>query len=616
MTRRRTLVVAGLAAVTILSTILRLLVPLWVIGDAVEDDQLFVRLGSSLRDGAWLGPFDTRTLQKGPAFPAFLALAQQTRLPYLLVVHLVHLLACAAAAGAIGRAAGSRQIGCWLYVVLALDPSYYGWGASRVLRDNWYSSVCLLLFALAALALPGSGSGGPAVASRWARRALAGVAAGLVLAGYWLTRAEHPWLLPAIAAVLAAAVVFRQHRQHRLRPAGRWRGWLVAAGPVVGCAAVAVAVLAATTWGVAAQNRRAYGASLTDDFAGGQFARLYSTWQSVHAGPARRYVPISRPQRLAVYRVSGAAAGLEPALEGAQQGFVVGSCRRHRVCDDITAGLIPYAIRNATASAGEARTEEQAQRYWGLVADQIAAACSDGRLSCGRPMPTMLPSPSRISVGAFVASASVELSVDGDLPAGGHRPGAEHRLGQQLGAVPPDRQRAAGHAARAPEPGARRSRPGEVPRGAAAGVPGRAAGAAAAGTRRVRPGTVAPTRAVGRGLGARRGGGPRGARPGPAARPDRLDVVPDRAGVQLRPARDELPAGLHRARRRPAAALPAGRALIGPPGPAGHPVAAAGRAHCCRRRAAILRRSRHVDTFRRSRRGTERASATALETLR
>ena len=160
VTRRRTLVVAGLAAVTILSTILRLLVPLWVIGDAVEDDQLFVRLGSSLREGAWLGPFDTRTLQKGPAFPAFLAAAQLTRLPYLLAVHLVHLLACAAAAAAIGRAAGSRSIGCWLYVVLALDPSFYGWGASRVLRDNWYSSVCLLLFALAALALPGSGSGG------------------------------------------------------------------------------------------------------------------------------------------------------------------------------------------------------------------------------------------------------------------------------------------------------------------------------------------------------------------------------------------------------------------------------------------------------------------------
>ena len=103
--------------------------------------------------------------------------------------------------------------------------------------------------------------------------------------------------------------------------------------------------------------------------------------------------------------MSVAASRLQPALEGAQQGFVAGSCRRHRVCDDITAGLIPYAIRNATVSAGEARTEEQAQRYWGLVADQIAAACSDGRLSCGRPMPTMLPSPSRISVTALVASA-------------------------------------------------------------------------------------------------------------------------------------------------------------------------------------------------------------------
>ena len=339
MTRRRTLVVAGLAAVTILSTILRLLVPLWVIGDAVEDDQLFVRLGSSLRDGAWLGPFDTRTLQKGPAFPAFLAVAQQTRLPYLLVVHLVHLLACAAAAGAIGRAAGSRPIGCWLYVVLALDPSYYGWGASRVLRDNWYSSVCLLLFALAALALPGSGSGGPAVASRWARRVLAGVAAGLVLAGYWLTRAEHPWLLPAIATVLAAAVVFRRHR---LRPAGRWRGWLVAAGPVIGCAAVAVAVLAATTWGVAAQNRRAYGVSLTDDFAGGQFAAPVQHLAERPRGsrpPVRPDQPAAAPRRLPGERRGRPAAagpgGTAAGIRRRQLPAPAGLRRHHRRADPV-----------------------------------------------------------------------------------------------------------------------------------------------------------------------------------------------------------------------------------------------------------------------------------------
>lgn len=401
MTRRRTLVVTALLAVTVLSTALRAAVPLWVIADAVEDDQLFARLGSTVADGAWLGPFTLRTLQKGAGFPIFLAAAHQTHLPYLLVVHLVHLLACAAAAAAISRAAGSRRLGCWAYAVLALDPAYYGWGASRVLRDNWYASLSLLLFALAALALPGSRAWGGAVARR-ARFAATGVAAGAVLCGYWLTRAEHPWLLPALAWLLVAAAVLRRRRTRQPRT---WRGWLVAAAPVVGGAALAIAVLAAGVLAVGAQNQRSYGVFLTDDFAGGNFPRLYSAWQSVHVGPERRYVPISRAKRLAVYRVSPAAAELERDLEGSQQGFVVGSCARYKVCDDITAGLIPYAIRNATVRAGQAGTEQEAQRFWGLAADQIAAACSDGRLHCGRVMPMMLPEPSAVDVPAFASSA-------------------------------------------------------------------------------------------------------------------------------------------------------------------------------------------------------------------
>lgn len=401
MSRRRALVVAALLGVTVLSTALRAAVPLWVIADAVEDDQLFVRLGSAVADGAWLGPYTLRTLQKGPGFPVFLAAAHQAHLPYLVVVHLVHLLACAAAAAAIGRAAGSRRLGCWTYVVLALDPAYYGWGASRVLRDNWYASVSLLLFALAALALPASRSRGGGTA-RPLRFAATGVAAGVVLCGYWLTRAEHPWLLPALGWLLVAAAVLRRRRNRQRRT---WRGWLVAAAPVVGGAVLAVAVLAAGVLAVAAQNQRSYGVFLTDDFAGGNFPRLHSAWQSVHAGPERRYVPIGRAKRLAVYRVSPAAAELESDLEGPQQGFVAGSCARYGVCDDITAGLIPYAIRNATANAGQAGTERAAQRFWGQVADQIGAACSDGRLRCGRPMPMMLPELSAVHVSAFAASA-------------------------------------------------------------------------------------------------------------------------------------------------------------------------------------------------------------------
>jgi hypothetical protein len=549
VSRRRALVVAALVAVTAISTALRAVVPLWVLADAVEDDQLFVRLGSALRAGDWLGPYTVRTLQKGSGFPAFLAVAQQTHLPYLVAVHLLHLGACAAAAGAIGRI-GGRRLGCLAYAVLALDPAYYGWGASRVLRDSWYSSLSLLLFALAALALSAARPAGPTadrVAVRWVRVGLIGVVAGAVLAAYWLTRAEHPWLLPALAWLVVAAAVLRQRRGGR----PTWRGWLAAAGPVAAGCAIAVAVLALGVGAVAARNQRAYGVALTDDFAGGQFPRLYSQWQSVHAGPERRYVPIGKAKRLAVYRVSPAAAEIEANLEGPQQNFVAGSCRRYGVCDDITAGLIPYAIRNATVSAGRAPSEPAAQRYWGLVADQIAAACKDGRLSCGRPLPMMLPDPSGIDVSAFAASAWSSfgwLAVYGPAETARAPSNGSARswaLFHHIVNGVPDTPA---------EQGADRARPGAVSRRAPGRVRGRGAGNAAARAGRVRAGAAAKARRVGAAVDPRHGGGRRRAGPGPAARPHRLDVVRDRARVQLLAPGGQLPDRLLHPRQRPAAA--------------------------------------------------------------
>ncbi|MDQ6927915.1 MAG: hypothetical protein M3159_04540 [Actinomycetota bacterium] len=392
---------------SVLSIILRMISPLWVIADAAEDDQLFVRLGSFLQKG-WLGPFNERTLQKGPAYPAFLAVAHQTHLPYLFVIQVVHLAACGATAFAVWRLVRSKWIAFGIYVVLALDPAYFGYSAGRLLRDNWYSSVCLLLFALAALALPRPGPGASRGRSRWLAVGGVGLTSGFVLASYWLGRAEHPWMFPAIAVLLAGGVVARRRRL-RMNPEPTpertyWREWTAAAAPVVVGTVLAVTVLGAAIFTVSWRNERAYGAFITDDLSGGEFARLYEVWQSVHAGPARRFVPISKPQRLAVYEVSRAARELQPSLEGSLQSWIIPGCQQLKVCDDIAAGWIPFALRGATAAAGHIETEAAAQSYWGRVADQITGACASGLLACARPMPMMLPSPSRFSPREFASS--------------------------------------------------------------------------------------------------------------------------------------------------------------------------------------------------------------------
>src|SRR5450759_4776741 len=151
--------------------------------------------------------------------------------------------------------------------------------------------------------------------------------------------------------------------------------------------------------------RHAAGVALTNDFVSGNFPRAYGLWQSVDAGPPLPYVPISRAQRLAVYRVSVAAAELESSMEGPEQAWIGPGCGGLGVCDDIAGGWIPWAVRDAASRAGYFRSAAAAQAFFGRLGDEIAAACASGRLRCHTPMPSMLPTPASVSGRRLLESA-------------------------------------------------------------------------------------------------------------------------------------------------------------------------------------------------------------------
>lgn len=387
----------AVAVATAASLALRLAVPLWLLLDAGDDDELAVRLGHSLLTG-WLGPFDLHTLEKPPGFPLFLAAVHAVPLPFALVEQLLHLGAAALAAYALARLSGSRPLGVAAYVVLALDPSFVGGGASRLVRDNWYSSVCLALFALATLAMRPQERRRRGPATSAAATLLVGVAAAVALSAYWLGRVEHPWLLPALAVVLGGGALSRVLPRTGLRARTT-----AVAGVLVACL-LALGGTAAAVAGVERENGRHYGVALTDDFSTGSFALLYADWQSVRAGPARRFVPVSAAQRRAVYRISAAARELEPTLERRPNKWIRASCAGVHVCDDFAAGWWPYALRDATYAAGHLRTAAAAQAFWSRIAHDITTACAHGSLRCDHPVPDMLPSPSRVSVAAWAVA--------------------------------------------------------------------------------------------------------------------------------------------------------------------------------------------------------------------
>jgi hypothetical protein len=375
------LLFGALAAVTMTSLWLRSLVPEWVIADGILDDQLFVRGAFHLSNGDWLGPFDNRTLIKGPGYSVWLESLRWAGVPYLAGQHLAHLAASALMAGAVLRATRSRATAAVAFASLALDPSFFGATSSRLVRESWYASLCLAIVAVAWIALLEVAAG-----SNLARRAYSALLFGPLLgaggAWYWLGREERMWLLPTFASMAGALLVLGRRR------AGVNRGtWPVIAHSA---AVFVVAVLVATplVLHVQSRNKDHYGAPLVTDLSEGTFALAYGEWQRVVAGPTRDYVLVNQSQRAAVYDVSPAAATLAEELEGPlTEIWQPPGCAAVGVCGDYAAGWFPFAVRDAAARAGQFVSARTAQDYFSRLAGEIDAACRSGSLTCRSRLP-------------------------------------------------------------------------------------------------------------------------------------------------------------------------------------------------------------------------------------
>ena len=185
---------------------------LFAIGPAIHDDRLFVELAGHLVRGEWLGPYNQYTLAKGPMFPLFIAAMFWLGLPLMLAQQLLYAGACAAVTRALAPWVRPAAAQFSLYALLLCNPmSYEAGNLSRLMRQNLYTPLGLLVIAgLVWLFARRRES--------WRRQAVPAALAGLALGGFWLTREESVWLLPAVGLLLVglAASLGRELRE-------RWR---------------------------------------------------------------------------------------------------------------------------------------------------------------------------------------------------------------------------------------------------------------------------------------------------------------------------------------------------------------------------------------------------------
>ncbi|PZS27718.1 MAG: hypothetical protein DLM58_18455 [Pseudonocardiales bacterium] len=400
---------------SVVSILVRLHIPVTV-GKSAADSLLFMRLSDSLREGQWLGSFDNLTLAKGPAYPAFIAATYWAHLPLKVGEQLTWLLAALAIAACVWVLTRRVSLAALTYIVLALNPDNFDSQSTDVLREGWYSSLCVLFTALLFLAIwLAVDRHHPA----WAMGA--GLAAGLSLAAVWLCREEGFALLPVVAVVLIGVPAVRLWRRKptaerdgpEAQPsrasaradASSGRFLLLRLAAVV--LLIGLGTIVPIEY-VAQHNKSTYGEALTNDMASGAVNRAYADLMRVHAGPMRRSVPITKAQREAVYAVSPAMREMKVWLDDRPNGWMRQSCPASPTCDYSGAYMV-WALRAAAAKNGHFASEPEAQRYFAQISAEIGAACSDKRLSCATRLPASLQTLQRLRPGPFFSSMGRSL---------------------------------------------------------------------------------------------------------------------------------------------------------------------------------------------------------------
>lgn len=377
ITLKRTLLVSA-AILTLFKLWLMRGQAVFGIGGATLDDRLFLELANAVLNGNWLGQYDHLTLAKGPFYSLWMSGTCMLGIPLRLAEQTLYAAGCAVLVLALVPVIRSVWLRFWIYLIVLCNPmSWEMVVLGRTLRQNIYTPLTLMTFACAVGLMTRAGA---------PLKRLWGWALGLGLsfAGFWLTREESIWIMPSFGLMGLFAFYVAWNKR-------ALRGLVsLALAALVFLSAALVPILT-----VCELNRRHYGWFGTVEFKAADFCDAYGALLRVTPREQYPCVPVSRETRLRIYEVSPAFAELKPYLEG-ELGRFSATCSEfvtglpaERM--EMAGGWFMWALREAAANAGHAKSAGEVLAFYRRMADEINAACDSGRLAGGKRRSGFLP---------------------------------------------------------------------------------------------------------------------------------------------------------------------------------------------------------------------------------
>ena len=337
----------------------------------MHDDALFIKLAYNIAEGHWLGEYNHLTLVKGFFYPFFIAVNYFAGLPLMISQLLLCFSACFAIVQALTPLIPSKKRRIILFTVIFFNPVLSVSIFSRVLRDDIYPSLLLLLLA-SLIGLYLNRKKGKDALYGWS------FLGGISLFALWNTR-EEGWLVVPfmlwISLLTVLSVINTGQTGNRLTTI---RSGIRSERKTLLIVLFPYLFLLTGNFMMAAVNYVKYDSFLINEIKSKPFSDAFSALSKIAVERWTINIPVSREARHNAYKVSPAFKKLEPFLEADNnpfKNFGVG------VNTEIKGGWFMWAFRDAVFQAGYHQNLATSQNFYSRIATEINAGFATGKLT-------------------------------------------------------------------------------------------------------------------------------------------------------------------------------------------------------------------------------------------
>jgi hypothetical protein len=353
------------------------------------DVEWFVDAALEIKQGNWLGPYDSLTLIRQPLYPLFLAAGSWLNLRLPLLQHALLLLSFTILLLALRQSGITRTRSLVIFGLLALHPLTFL--LPKLIGAEVLELPLLVMIAASCFGIYASY---PSINLKFISWLLT---LSIATAVFCHIRLEGIWVLSVVPSLVVLLLV----KQRKFLP--KLSTILVLTVPLVLVLTVKSAISFA--------NSEEYGVYTNNDLAEKHFTEAMKTLTRISPEQHRRYVPVTRAAFSEAFAASPSFAELQPFLTDQLDGgaWLQYGCDYMGVCDEISGGWLVWAIRDAAAERGHHRSATDASNYYRAVAGELGSACDNSVIPCTvNPTGHALAPPMKIQYVPGIALSSIK----------------------------------------------------------------------------------------------------------------------------------------------------------------------------------------------------------------